>query len=68
MDAQGKGREKENPGFDAVIGNPPYDVLDSEELGYDVSQELKFYENTALFEPAIRGKKNLYKTSIDRIF
>jgi hypothetical protein len=61
-----KGREKENPGFDAVVGNPPYDVLASEELGYDVSQELKFFENAALYEPAIRGKKNLYKLFICR--
>ncbi len=53
-------------GFDAVIGNPPYDVLASEELGYDISQDLAFYEATALYEPAIRGKKNLYKLFVCR--
>ncbi len=53
-------------GFDAVIGNPPYDVLASEELGYDVSDDLSFYEALDVYEPAIRGKKNLYKLFICR--
>lgn len=53
-------------GFDAVIGNPPYDVLASEELGYDVSDDLAFYEGAPVYEPAIRGKKNLYKLFICR--
>ena len=53
-------------GFDAVVGNPPYDVLASEELGYDVSDELSFYEALKLYAPAIRGKKNLYKLFICR--
>jgi len=53
-------------GFDAVIGNPPYDVLASEELGYDVSEDLAFYEASDICKPAIRGKKNLYKLFICR--
>jgi type I restriction-modification system DNA methylase subunit len=53
-------------GFDAVIGNPPYDVLASEELGYDVSDDLIYYEALQVYEPAIRGKKNLYKMFICR--
>src|SRR3990172_2491927 len=56
----------EEEGFDAVIGNPPYDVIASEELGYDVSQDLSFYERTVIYQPAIRGKKNLYKLFICR--
>lgn len=56
----------EGAGFDAVIGNPPYDVLAIEELGYDISEELAFFENALLYEPAIRGKKNLYKLFICR--
>lgn len=56
----------EGAGFDAVIGNPPYDVLASEELGYDVSQELAFFESAPVYEPAIRGKKNLYKLFVCR--
>lgn len=51
-------------GFDAVIGNPPYDVLAEEELGYDISRELAYFETQELFRPAIRGKKNLYKLFI----
>ena len=56
----------EGAGFDAVIGNPPYDVLASEELGYDVSEFLAFYESVPVYAPAIRGKKNLYKLFICR--
>jgi hypothetical protein len=56
----------EGAGFDAVIGNPPYDVLASEELGYDVSRDLQFYQTAWVYEPAIRGKKNLYKLFICR--
>jgi Eco57I restriction-modification methylase len=59
-------RPKEQQGFDVVIGNPPYDVLASEELGYDVSEDLQFYRDTQIFEPAIRGKTNLYKLFICR--
>ena len=61
-----QGRPKPQPGFDAVAGNPPYDVLASEELGYDISDDLHFYESYPLFEPAIRGKKNLYKLFVCR--
>jgi hypothetical protein len=53
-------------GFDSVIGNPPYDVLAEEELGYDISQELAFFEAQPVYAPAIRGKKNLYKLFICR--
>ena len=49
-----------------MIGNPPYDVLASEELGYDVSADLTFFEGAPIYEPAIRGKKNLYKLFICR--
>jgi hypothetical protein len=53
-------------GFDAVIGNPPYDVLAGEELGYDVSDDLSFFKAMAVYAPAIRGKNNLYKLFICR--
>ncbi len=53
-------------GFDAVVGNPPYDVLATEELGYDISADLAYYESAPIHEPAIRGKKNLYKLFICR--
>lgn len=53
-------------GFDAVIGNPPYDVLSIDELGDDIANELAFYQTTPLYEPAIRGTRNLYKLFICR--
>ena len=53
-------------GFDAVVGNPPYDVLAEEELGYDISSELEYFEAKPAFRPAIRGKKNLYKLFVCR--
>lgn len=58
--------KRPNAGFDAVVGNPPYDVLASGELGYDASEDLAFYESAPVYEPAIRGKKNLYKLFICR--
>jgi methylase of polypeptide subunit release factors len=35
----------ENPGFDAVIGNPPYDVLAEKERQEDLSYLLDFIGN-----------------------
>jgi hypothetical protein len=54
----------ESAGFDAVVGNPPYDVLASEELGRDVSDELNFYRTQPGLAPAIGGKMNFYKLFI----
>ncbi len=59
-------KPKENRGFDAVVGNPPYDVVSTEELGYDVSQFVDYYKATPTYEAAIRGKNNLYKLFICR--
>lgn len=56
----------DNAGFDAVVGNPPYDVLASEELGYDVSQLQGFIRGSELYAPAVKGKQNLYKVFICR--
>lgn len=55
---------KEQQGFDAVIGNPPYDVLASEELGYDVAPELRYFNSQDKYRAADRGKHNLYKLFI----
>lgn len=60
--------EKQNPGFDAVVGNPPYDVLASEEIGVDLSSAISFFKAQDVFAPAIRGKNNLYKLFICRSF
>ena len=61
-----QGETTDEAGFDAVVGNPPYDVLAEKELGYDVSDEIGFFKSQPVFQPAIRGKNNLYKLFICR--
>ena len=61
----GDGRRAE-AGFDAVIGNPPYDVLSEAETGRDLSAFKAFIENDVVYEPSRRGKNNLYKLFICR--
>ncbi len=48
-------------GFDAVVGNPPYDVLSSKELGIDLTALQAYIAAEPSFAPARRGKQNLYK-------
>ncbi len=48
-------------GFDAVIGNPPYDVVSDLETGIDHTQFREYLEGQPRFAPAISGKINLYK-------
>jgi Alw26I/Eco31I/Esp3I family type II restriction m6 adenine DNA methyltransferase len=55
------GQPKPNPGFDAVIGNPPYDVLAAKEQQRDISAENSFFRSSHLFTPAMGGKINLYR-------
>jgi hypothetical protein len=57
---------RSDAGFDAVIGNPPYDVLSEKESGRDLSQFKDFLENTPIYEPSFVGKNNLYKLFICR--
>ena len=57
-------KQKEEQGFDVVIGNPPYDVLSTEELGYDISQELEYFRANDICNPACKGKTNLYKVFV----
>jgi hypothetical protein len=56
----------ENPGFDAVIGNPPYDVLAEKERREDLSSEMKYVEAEEVFNPALGGKLDLYRLFIAR--
>ena len=53
--------EKENPGFDCVIGNPPYDVLSELEQERVVEPEKEFYKKNRLYSPAVGGKINYYR-------
>ena len=56
-----EGTIKENSGFDAVIGNPPYDVLADKELGFSVAKDKKFFKMTNYYYPASDKKLNLYR-------
>ena len=65
---RGRWKPKNEQGFDAVVGNPPYDVLATKELGFDVSVELSYFRTIPLYTAAVRGKINLYKLFICRAF
>ncbi len=58
-----QGNRKAEAGFDAVIGNPPYDVLEKERLGtQDPHAELaKYLESDPVYHPALGGKVNLFR-------
>jgi hypothetical protein len=60
------GERRVNAGFDAVIGNPPYDVLSEAETGHDLSAFKSFIAHDPVYEPSRRGKNNLYKLFICR--
>ena len=59
-------KRREDQGFDAVVGNPPYDVLATKELGYDSSPYLNYFRSMPVYTQAARGKINLYKLFICR--
>jgi type I restriction-modification system DNA methylase subunit len=53
-------------GFDAVIGNPPYDVLSELESGRDLTALRRFIEHEQVYHPSATGKNNLYKLFVCR--
>lgn len=53
-------------GFDAVIGNPPYDVLAEKELETRLDEVLGFFNAEPIYSPAKKGKQNLYKLFVCR--
>ena len=53
-------------GFDVVIGNPPYDVLAEKELGTNLEEILGYLNALTVYQPACKGKQNLYKVFICR--
>jgi len=57
---------RDSAGFDAVIGNPPYDVLSEQELGRDLAAFKAFIEHQSVYDPSREGKNNLYKLFICR--
>ena len=61
---RGRWKPRDEQGFDAVVGNPPYDVLASKELGYDVTPLIGYCKTMTAYDPAVLGKLNLYKLFI----
>jgi len=57
---------RENPGFDVIIGNPPYEVLSELESGRDLRLFRAFIKHEPTYEPSRVGKNNLYKLFICR--
>ena len=55
---------KENPGFDAVIGNPPYDVISEKEQKREVDNEKKFFLSSPIYRHAVGSKLNYYRLFI----
>ncbi len=51
---------REDGGFDAVVGNPPYDELSEEELGRDID-EIPFWEDHPIINMALGHRVNLYR-------
>jgi hypothetical protein len=62
----GAGESEKQPGFDAIIGNPPYDVLSDKETGRDLSRWKAFYGHLPQYEPSFVDKNNLYKLFVCR--
>lgn len=58
-----KGTKKENGGFDVVVGNPPYDVMEKERLGdTDLYFDLIAYLSSSnVLKTAAGGKQNLFR-------
>lgn len=61
-----KARERSNPGFDVVLGNPPYDVLSERESGQNLTALRRFLQANDIYKPSFHGKNNLYKLFICR--
>jgi hypothetical protein len=59
-------RSDRSPGFDVVIGNPPYDVLAEREAGERVGWLRTFIRHDASLRSSVVGKNNLYKLFICR--
>jgi hypothetical protein len=61
-----EGGRRPDAGFDAVIGNPPYDVLSERESGRNLAVLRAFIDHEPVYRPTKRGKNNLYKLFICR--
>jgi hypothetical protein len=59
-------QRREEAGFDAVIGNPPYEVLSEKESKRDLAALKAFLKSQAVYAPSFSHKNNLYKLFICR--
>ncbi len=60
--------KKDNPGFDAVVGNPPYDVISAKEQGRSidiVESEKKYFESIKDYTESIGEKLNYYRLFVN---
>lgn len=52
---------EDSPGFDSVIGNPPYDVLAERERQENLSKTIDYFGNTPFYAPALGRKVDIYR-------
>jgi Alw26I/Eco31I/Esp3I family type II restriction m6 adenine DNA methyltransferase len=60
------GAAKANSGFDAVIGNPPYDVISEKEQKREVEADKEFFQLVPDYSTAVGHKLNLYRLFVAR--
>src|SRR5207253_1392882 len=59
-------KHKENGGFDAVVGNPPYDVLAEKERDEDLSSLNAYIQDQSVFAPVLGRKVDLFRLFITK--
>lgn len=57
---------REDGGFDAVVGNPPYDVLAEKEIGKSLAAETSYFSSSIELRPALGRKMDLYRLFLVR--
>ena len=65
-DAAPEAARRPDAGFDAVIGNPPYDIQAEKELGRSLAALKEFIKHDPSLTPSARGKNDLYKLFVCR--